>query len=441
MASRALIFFAFIFTVGIIALLTSPIKLPKFDMALDSQNWNDDQSRSELSDRDSAAEEVRAVAAKITNIEQMITEGQDYAHTQRQLMRDEFHSLIDRMNGASPQIPDPDFIQRLEETMIGLTARVESLDKRLNEQQSVATTNQPRASAFNWHHSADVDSYPFVQDALPELGREFSPTSLLAQQPEISGGSQELRNTSPHYTIPPTTTLLNATALTALVGRIPIQGRLEDPWRFKIITGTENLAANGHVIPQISGMLWSGTARGDFALSCVSGNLDTAAYIFSDGTIRTARTTTQTDDLHSGLGWISDEQGNPCIGGELKTNALQFLAQSTLIDSTTAAARGYADSQVSSTTSVATGETSTSLTGEVDDFIAGRATAEALSEISQWLDARQQNSFDAVYVPAGQSVAIHIETPILIDYESDGRKVDHFGYAPANTGRHLGWLD
>ncbi len=420
--------------------LSTPFKFPLSGMALDPNQGKSDSQHSELTDRDSAAEEVRAVAAKISNIEQMIADGQDYARSERERMREEFRSVIEqeRIDGKSQQ--DSQLLQSMEQSVLALSTRIDNLDRRSLSQQSLAASGLTEpAAAFTWHESVDALSFADAQVPYSQPQGGFEASWLQSQNLPALSTNGIAGESTPYYTIPPTTTLLNGTALTALVGRIPIQGRLEDPWRFKIITGADNLAANGHRIPQISGMLWSGTARGDFALSCVSGHVDTAAYIFTDGTIRTVRTQVQSENPSAALGWISDERGNPCIGGDLKTNALQFLAQSTLVNSATATAQAFANSQTTTSTNSATGESAESLTGSIDDYIAGRATEEAFSQISQWLNDRRQNSFDAVYVPAGQLVAIHIETPIQIDYELNGRRVDHFSNANANT--HLGWLD
>jgi integrating conjugative element protein (TIGR03752 family) len=60
--------------------------------------------------------------------------------------------------------------------------------------------------------------------------------------------------------VPRNATLIGSTAMTALVGRVPIQGQVRDPMPFKVITGAENLAANGLRLPGVQGMVWSGTA-------------------------------------------------------------------------------------------------------------------------------------------------------------------------------------
>jgi len=84
--------------------------------------------------------------------------------------------------------------------------------------------------------------------------------------------------------------------MTALVGLV--QGQVRDPMPFKIITGADNLAANGLTVPGVQGMVWSGTTIEDWTLSCVTRRLDSVTFVFEDGTIRT----TSDDDLDNQSG-------------------------------------------------------------------------------------------------------------------------------------------
>ena len=59
----------------------------------------------------------------------------------------------------------------------------------------------------------------------------------------------------PYYTVPRNATLIGSTGMTALIGRIPVKGRVEDPIPFKLIVGKDNLAANGLTIPHVAGMI------------------------------------------------------------------------------------------------------------------------------------------------------------------------------------------
>jgi integrating conjugative element protein (TIGR03752 family) len=92
------------------------------------------------------------------------------------------------------------------------------------------------------------------------LLNRFSRTSrnaLDSARPEVQSlaakGSDAIDTTLPVYTVPRNATLIGSTGMTALVGRVPIQGQVRDPMPFKVITGKDNLAANGLRIPGVEG--------------------------------------------------------------------------------------------------------------------------------------------------------------------------------------------
>uniref|UniRef100_UPI001068FBA5 TIGR03752 family integrating conjugative element protein n=2 Tax=Pseudomonadota TaxID=1224 RepID=UPI001068FBA5 len=47
------------------------------------------------------------------------------------------------------------------------------------------------------------------------------------------------------YTVPSNSTLMGSIAMTALIGRVPIDGTVNDPYPFKVLIGPDNLTANG----------------------------------------------------------------------------------------------------------------------------------------------------------------------------------------------------
>ena len=73
------------------------------------------------------------------------------------------------------------------------------------------------------------------------------------------------------YTVPTNSTLMGSVAMTALIGRVPVDGTVNDPFPFKVLVGPDNLTANGIDIPDVAGAVFSGTASGDWTLSCVRG--------------------------------------------------------------------------------------------------------------------------------------------------------------------------
>ncbi|MBK9130393.1 MAG: TIGR03752 family integrating conjugative element protein [Gammaproteobacteria bacterium] len=261
----------------------------------------------------------------------------------------------------------------------------------------------------------------------------------------VAKGSDALNTALPVYTVPRNATLIGSTGMTALVGRVPIQGQVRDPMPFKVITGKENLAANGLRIPGIEGMIWSGTAIGDWTLSCVTGKLESVTFVFEDGTIQTL----SSDDNQLGgssgnsdrpLGWISDARGIPCITGERKTNAPAFLTQRIGVMALEAA--GEAAAQAETTTLINDSGSATSVvSGETGKYVLGKTISGGSDEVAQWLRERQAQSFDAVFVPAGVELAIHVDHELPIDFHSNGRKLHHetnlFEQATITTGSGL----
>ncbi len=234
----------------------------------------------------------------------------------------------------------------------------------------------------------------------------------------------------PVYTIPKNATLVGARAFTALIGRVPVgeEARVTDPYFFKLIVGGDNLAANGHEIPELAYAVASGEAVGDWTLGCVAGDVTSLTFVFADGRIVTVP---EPGDVARGggtravrLGGLSDDYGNPCVPGERVTNAGTYLVQSAAALTLGAAAEGLAAAQ---TRAVATayGGTAAVVDGDLGRFAAGRGLAGAAEEVARWLRARQAQEFDAVYVAPGARVAVHVDEELRIDYDPAGRRVRH----------------
>lgn len=240
----------------------------------------------------------------------------------------------------------------------------------------------------------------------------------------------------PRYTVNRNATLMGATAWTAVIGRIPVNGTVSDPMPFKVLVGAKNLAANGlELPPELEGMVFSGTAVGDFTLRCSSGRLDSVTYVFTDGTIRTESVE---GGGNNSLGYISDRQGIPCVSGELITNAPTFLMERVGVMALETAGSAYAAKELT-TEQTPLGGTATNLTGDVGKFVWGKSVAGGASEIRRWLDERQKQSFDAIFVPPGVELALHISKELHIDYDPSGRKLRHDDLASKNE--HSAQLD
>ncbi|MBE0435313.1 MAG: TIGR03752 family integrating conjugative element protein [Methylomicrobium sp.] len=237
----------------------------------------------------------------------------------------------------------------------------------------------------------------------------------------------------PVYTVPRNATLIGSTGMTALIGRIPFKGVVEDPFPFKVIVGRDNLAANGIEVPGLDGMVFSGKATGDWTLSCVRGEIISVTYVFADGTIRELSADTTKNLLASQqgqqqggqqqkMGWISDRRGIPCVTGTRISNAPEYLTGRILASAAEAAAGAFSQTQTTNTVSASQGVTTSVITGDAGKFAAGQAMAGGANEVSQYLRERAAQSFDAVYVDTGAELAVHVDIELPIDYEPDGRK-------------------
>jgi len=246
---------------------------------------------------------------------------------------------------------------------------------------------------------------------------------------ETKNSNTVTENVERVYTIPKDATLTDGLALTALIGRIPVEGETPDPYPVKIYIGKENLLANGHEIPEIEGMIFSGLGFGDWNLSCVNVRLMSATFIFEDGTI------VNHSSQGEPLGYISDPSGVPCVSGRFVTNAPVFLTQRVGLAGLGAAGSAYAEAQQQRQTSSLTGSTTSTVVGDINKLVAGEAVQSATDEVSRWLLARQKQSFDAVVVNPGAVVSVHLNRNLSIDKSTLARRLR---YAKDNTHARYG---
>lgn len=238
----------------------------------------------------------------------------------------------------------------------------------------------------------------------------------------------------PYFTLPENSTLAGVTAMTSLIGRVPVNGRVTDPMQFKAMVGRDNLAANGWELPDdLAGMIVTGVAIGDMALSCTEGKIRSMTFVFNDGAIRTVSSRRQGQSSNasaagSDLGFISDLYGNPCIQGKFVTNAPAYLTDIIGAKGLGVAAEALAQAQTT-TMSSSTGTTS-SITGSAGSFALGRMGSGATEELVRWLTERLKSSFDAVVTPAGQQLVVHLDREVAIDKPANPRKIVHRTQSP-----------
>lgn len=258
--------------------------------------------------------------------------------------------------------------------------------------------------------------------SLPKLeGAADPPTARKIETTDASSNK-------PFYTVPANSTLMGSIAMTALIGRVPVDGTVNDPYPFKVVIGADNLTANGIDLPQVTGAVVSGSASGDWTLSCVRGQIRSITFVFEDGTIRTLpegrQDQPQGATTDGGLGWISDPYGIPCVAGERRSNAQQYLGSQALITAAGAGAASLIKSD-NGAAFISNGSDTVGTVGLTGNEAMGRILSSGVQDMSQWVNKLYGQAFAAVYVEPGAQVAVHIEQPLTLDYAPTGRKVDH----------------
>lgn len=279
-------------------------------------------------------------------------------------------------------------------------------------------------------------------DRIGDAGTSGALVPTSRKTTRLRAGTRAEAAVTPVYTIPANATLMNSTAFSALVGRVPIGGQVQDPMPIKVLIGADNLAANGHTIPGLEGIVMSGYAVGDWTLSCVRGTLTSATFVFEDGHVQTfgeRKPGQKADRKDNQIGYISDRFGVPCVAGKRITNAPGFLSQRIGIMALTAAAEAAAAAETTSVVD-STGTASSTVTGDQGKYILGKTVSGGAKEIDTWLSERQAQSFDAIFVGAGANITVHLDTTLPIDYDPDGRMLDHHARL-TGTGGAYGHLD
>ena len=316
---------------------------------------------------DSTSEEVRAAVTQMTDLHKRIESLQKQLEAQT-IEDEELQKLtVERISALQKKVDqatESDVVpQPVAQLLSDIGERLESIEKRaatgtqstIPDYEIAATQSGLSGHEILWIDSAvgagDLTAPPQLLDLAGELGAK------------ASGSEAE---PDPVYTLP-ATTILDATALTALVGRLPVDGHIESPWRFKLLSKASNITSRGHRIPALKGVIWSGVAYGDLTLSCVSATVDTITYVYDDEVIHTQKSPANPDDITSGIGWLSDARGNPCIPGDLKTNAPAVIARGVTTGILSGVARSYAEAQTTRRSN-SDGATTTTITGDADDY-------------------------------------------------------------------------
>ncbi|EAP6143391.1 TIGR03752 family integrating conjugative element protein [Salmonella enterica] len=405
-------------------------------------------------------EENKTLQASTSQVDKRIDEAvsdaqektQRALETQKKSLTETFDSMLAGLQGGSAQV----------QTNTSGTGNMNGSDIPVGLGLDAGGTGQVSGDGYQWVEPQDavpVDPQN-SQSGPPRFATSFlDDNALTRQKNELernANNRQGLNNeqdeglVDPVYTLPENSTLVGSTAMTALLGRIPVNNKVTDPYPFKVMIGRDNLTANGIELPDVEGVIVSGTASGDWTLSCVRGDVKSITFVFSDGTVRTVpapsgRTGNSGSDNGGtsgnggSIGWLSDDNGIPCISGTLKSNASTYLPTIGLLGLGTSAGDALTANQYTSNTTDGGGITS-ALTGNAGQAVLGQALGGGFKEVAQWVKERYAQTFDAVYVPPGAKVAVHITRQLNIDYAEKGRRVK-YDFTLPGTGTTQQGLD
>ena len=347
-------------------------------------------------------------------------------------------------DGPAPSVPPlaPGVLDSLRNTA-GLEGLADRLSTPVGETDQGSSTSRPKRPASPTrlttgmdHDYLTVTPYFAAGGAARSLASAHrAPVTSVSYQPKrypftVKVGREGASAVIPVYTIPDAATLVHNSMMTPLIGRVPFLGRLTDPFRFKLITGAENLAANGLRIPGVANAVWTGYAVGVREQSCVRAYLDTVTFVFEDGRIHTVHrgkglgaVGSVSVSVNQNLGYLTDPWGKPCIRGQFFDNAGRYLKDRGMAAFLDELANAYANAQVTTDRSVY--GLNSYMSGNTYEYAAAQGLSGTTSEIADYVRERASDAFDVVYVPPGQGVQIFVEAEIPIDYDTEGRKLQY----------------
>ena len=242
---------------------------------------------------------------------------------------------------------------------------------------------------------------------------------LLSNAENSLGNDGEPNFITPVATIPENSPLLHSVTLSTLIGRVPKQGNVFEPFNFFIQTGSENWTSQDHQIPFLERAIWRGVATGDKDLQCIRGALTSVTFVFSDETIQTV-----TGTRDKPLAELVTTTGSNCVPGQYVSNTGKYLAAYGLGGALAGLGEGIASNETL-TSLTDGGRIITAVNGDTGNFLAGRALSASANKAADIIDEEYESSFSSVILQAGVEVNMIALEQINIDHDAAGRKVSY----------------
>lgn len=348
-------------------------------------------------------------------------------------------------NNNSPQTNSPELTKELD-TLKEQIAELKSSQESQQENQSYPINGESEKKIIKDSNIKDIDQllmkHENNQTEIAYWEHLNSKRKSLTKQTTITLGKKE-KKSIPYYTIPAGSDLGHTTLLSALIGEVPVEGKLMQPlFPFSaVINRGDLMAANGIPLPpNISGMKVNGYAIGVGSfldnISCARAYVTSALFVFDDGhfvTVGKEQMNGTAEMINNeSLGYLTTAFGNPCIKGQYFTNAPRVLTAMIAADGVKGFGNALSQWQMTYSAN-ANGATSTP-TGSMGNYALGGALSQSSVKAADWLEKRIQGSFDMVFVPASvasksgyrpNQFSFHLTQTINLDKEANGRILDY----------------
>ena len=356
-------------------------------------------------------------------------------------------------NTNAPQTNNPELTKELD-ALKEQIAELKSSQEQQPQDQPYSINGESAKKPIKKSTIKDIDQllmkHENNQTELAYWERLNAKRKSLTEKTKINVKKTGEKKSIPYYTIPAGSDLGHTTLLSALIGEVPVEGKLMQPlFPFSaVINRGDLMAANGIPLPpNISGMKVNGYAIGVGSfldnISCARAYVTSALFVFDDGhfvTVGKEQMNGTAEMINNeSLGYLTTAFGNPCIKGQYFTNAPRVLTAMIAADGVKGFGNALSQWQMTYTAND-NGGTATP-TGSMGKYALGGALSQGSVKAADWLEKRIQGSFDMVFVPASvayksgyrpNQFSFHLTQTINLDKEANGRVLD-YGHSQQTT--------
>ena len=376
------------------------------------------------SDRDSESEAVRAVSTGINEL-----------RTDQEVLKEDNKNIREKLDSLGVKFAE------LTDKLTDFASGREVIRQRdiVEEVINAIDNTEENKDPLGGDVYSDVAEPDLILDAERQPNVDalrkyvwYTPVVLVAPEQSNITSTQPptvkpLQNNE-HRNVIPSGTMIPSRTITGLIGLIPVDGRVENPWPFKAVATDMAHAAN-YYETDVHGMIFEGTAIGDYSFKCVRGRINKINTVLADGRVITIASN------EDGLGWLSDVGANPCLPGTYVSNIGEHFGKQTLFEILSSAAKATARAEQTNIVS-ADGVTRSAITG--DELRATFAEGIAgLADSAKEFYEQRGDAWDAVYVKPNKQIVVHITEEVILKPDDNKQLYDRNAITyQADTNSH-----